>query len=119
MRVSAAHARLAALVYAGCLAVLGIAVLTVTGVLVSTFGLSATTPTFFAVTVLPAALFLALSPFVRRQQPWAMIAALLVAVALRYLLGAPNPAIGALLVVLPVLFAACTAICFMANPEPG
>jgi hypothetical protein len=48
-----------------------------------------------------------------------MIAALLVAVALRYLLGAPNPAIGALLVVLPVLFAGCSAICLMARPEPG
>ena len=111
------HARIAARVYAAVTAFVGVGILAGLAVLLSAFGTSAATPAFHAMTLLPACLLLILSVFAWRQNTVAMIAGVLFAVGLRYVLGSPNPSIGVLLIALPALLAILTGICLLAENE--
>jgi hypothetical protein len=111
------HARLAARIYAVVTALVAVGILAGVAVLLSAFGTSGTTPTFYTVTLLPACLLLILSVFAWRQNTGAMITGVLFAVGLRYVLGSPNPSIGVLLIVLPVVLAILAGICLLADAE--
>jgi hypothetical protein len=111
------HARTAARAYAVVTALVGLGILAGLAVLLSAFGTSGATPSFYAMTLLPACLLLILSVFAWRQNTAAMIAGVLFAVGLRYVFGSPNPSIGVLLIVLPVVLAILTGICLLAETE--
>lgn len=113
--VRAGHARLAARIYAVCVVLFGCAPIGLAAFLVAVFGLKSSNWRLFVFVVLPGLVFIALGPLIWRQRTWAMIAALALAVAFRYVLSNPTPAIGVGLIAVPVLFAALTAVDLMAD----
>jgi hypothetical protein len=115
MQLTAQHARLAARVYAVCVVLFGLAPVGIVLFLTAIFGLHPADWKLFVFGLLPGLMFVALGPFIWRQKTWAMIAALLLAVAFRYVLGHQNLAIDTALVLAPILFAGFTVIALMAG----
>lgn len=113
MVLTTAQARIAARSY-GVLAILfGLAPLGVAVFLLWAFGIRTADWRLFAYLVLPGLVFVALGVVIWRQQTWAMLAALALAVAFRFVLGSPNAGLGALLVAAPVVFAVLTGVCLL------
>jgi len=115
---TAAHARLAARGYAVCAILTGIFVIGAVALLIAAFGFHPADWQLLAVGGGLALSFNALGVFIWRQRLWAMLAALALTIALRYIIG---PSSGPLLVGtigVPVLFALLTAVGLMAH-EPA
>ena len=119
MTITPQLARLSARIYAICAILVGLAVIGAVLFLIAVFGFRPADWEFLVIGVGLASAFIVLGFFIWRQQTWAMLAALALSVAIRFMFGNETLMLNVALSSAAVLCAVLTGLHLSSNGRPA